>query len=69
MRNESGLLISRKEIASRFSVDEQAQKFRVEFYHGANTVACFCSTFQKVHAWNRRLKPNRRRLVYSTGFG
>jgi len=33
MRNESGLLISKEEIVSRFSVDQQAQKFRVEFYH------------------------------------
>jgi len=27
MRNECGLLISKNEIASRFSVDEKAQKF------------------------------------------
>ena len=32
-RNESGLLISKEDITSRFSVDKQAQKFRVEFYH------------------------------------
>ena len=31
-RDESGLLIHKKEISSRFSVDEPAQKFRVEFY-------------------------------------
>ncbi len=31
-RNESGLLIRRDEIARRFSVDQQANKFRVEFY-------------------------------------
>ncbi len=31
-RNESGLLIRRDEIAKRFSVDQQANKFRVEFY-------------------------------------
>lgn len=31
-RNESGLLIRRKDIGKRFSVDEQADKFRVEFY-------------------------------------
>ena len=35
-RNESGLLIRRKEIAKRFSVDEQAEKFRVEFYRENN---------------------------------
>ncbi len=33
-RNESGLAINKEDIASRFSVDRQAQKFRVEFYHG-----------------------------------
>jgi hypothetical protein len=31
-RNESGLLIHKKQISSRFSVDKQAEKFRVEFY-------------------------------------
>ena len=31
--NESGLLISKEEIVSRYSVDQQALKFRVEFYH------------------------------------
>ncbi len=31
-RNESGLLIHKKQIISRFSVDMQAEKFRVEFY-------------------------------------
>lgn len=31
-RNESGLVIRRDEIAERFSVDEQANRFRVEFY-------------------------------------
>jgi len=33
-RNESGLLIHKKQISSRFSVDKQAEKFRVEFYKG-----------------------------------
>ncbi len=31
-RNESGLVIRRNEIAKRFSVDQQANRFRVEFY-------------------------------------
>ncbi len=31
-RNESGLLIHKKDISPRFSVDTLAQKFRVEFY-------------------------------------
>ena len=31
-RDESGLKVRRSEIASRFSVDNDAQKFRVEFY-------------------------------------
>jgi hypothetical protein len=33
-RNESGLLIHKKQISSRFSVDKQAEKYRVEFYKG-----------------------------------
>ena len=33
-RNESGLLIFKKQISSRFSVDKQAEKYRVEFYKG-----------------------------------
>jgi len=33
-RNESGLLIHKKQISSRFSVDMQAEKYRVEFYKG-----------------------------------
>ena len=31
-RNESGLLIHKKEISRKFSVDRQAEKYRVEFY-------------------------------------
>lgn len=34
VRNESGLSIRKKQIMSRFSVDKQANKFRVEFYKG-----------------------------------
>lgn len=33
-RNESGLSVRKHEIMSRFSVDKQANKFRVEFYKG-----------------------------------
>ena len=33
-RNESGLLIHKMQISNRFSVDEQAEKYRVEFYKG-----------------------------------
>jgi len=33
-RNESGMLIHKKQISSRFSVDKQAEKYRVEFYKG-----------------------------------
>jgi hypothetical protein len=33
-RNESGLLIHKIQISSRFSVDKQAEKYRVEFYKG-----------------------------------
>ena len=46
-RNESGLLISRKDIASRFSVDKQAQKFRVEFYHGEKYSGMILLDFSK----------------------
>lgn len=31
-KNESGLLISKKQILARYSVDQQGHKFRVEFY-------------------------------------
>ncbi len=34
VRNESGLLISRNDIARRFSVDKSAKFYRVEFYRG-----------------------------------
>ena len=33
-KNESGILIQREKISSRFSVDKQAQRYRVEFYKG-----------------------------------
>ncbi len=33
-RNETGLIIRKKEIISQYSVDKQSNKFRVEFYKG-----------------------------------
>lgn len=34
VRNESGILVSQKDIAKRYSVDKESRKYRVEFYNG-----------------------------------
>ena len=59
-RNESGLLIHKKQISSRFSVDKQAEKFRVEFYKGERYSGMILIDFSnkpKIKAAAKKLMP------------
>ena len=59
-RNESGLLIHKKQISSRFSVDKQAEKFRVEFYKGkkySGMILIDFSNKSKIKAAAKKLMP------------
>lgn len=55
-RNESGLAINKEDIAPRFSVDRQAQKFRVEFYHGDKYSGMILLDFSKGSRMESALK-------------
>ena len=60
-KNESGILVKRQEISPRFSVDKQAQRYRVEFYKGKEYSGMVLVNFQHTpnnHAYKKILPAN-----------
>lgn len=46
-RNESGVTINKKDVAKRFSIDQNGNLFRIEFYHGDKFAGMVLLGFEK----------------------